>query len=60
MHFAEVDAAAAGDIDIVQAPYRTPARLTWYRERLSAALDKLEATFPATTLVWCVAHGQAS
>ena len=54
MHFAEMDAAAAGDMDIVHAPYRSSSRLTWYRERLSAALDKLEATFPTTTLVWYV------
>ena len=52
MHWSEVDSAAAGSTDVVHAPFASSDRLDWYRERLTSALDKVEHTFPTSTLVW--------
>lgn len=52
MHWSEVDSATAGSADVVHAPFASQDRLDWYRQRLTAALDKVEQTFPRSTLVW--------
>lgn len=52
MHWSEVDTAEAGSTDVVHAPFGSQDRLDWYRQRLEAALDKVERSFPHSTLVW--------
>jgi len=56
MHFSEIDGATATSEDVVHAPFGTMERLDWYRERLTSSLDKIEQTFPESTLIWRRGH----
>ena len=56
MHFSEIDGAAGASEDVVHAPFPTAERLDWYRTRLTSALDKIEATFPDSTLIFRRGH----
>ena len=52
MHWSEIDSLTAGSQDVVHAPFATMDRLNWYQTRLRAVLDKIESSFPKSTLVW--------
>lgn len=55
-HWSEIDRRTPGLPETAVALPFTDERLHWYRDRLEAATDVLERTFPTSQIVWRRPH----